>query len=132
MVVSCPVRASAVTVPRSFCVTPWPLRYRYRYARALLAGHGVAADAPSQPTNTDPVSGEGKSGVSISTVPTWDAAGHVGGASEPCPNCAGAHAARPLAADGLSVMPAGRVTRASFRVAVAWPVGSSFWGTCKS
>ena len=51
-------------------------------------------------------------GVSTETVPIFDAAGQATGAREPLPNWASVHASRPFAADGLSPMPAGRVTSA--------------------
>ena len=44
------------------------------------------------------------------TVAIFEASGHCTGDTELNPTCASVHASRPLAADGLIVMPSGSVT----------------------
>src|ERR1700709_499386 len=62
------------------------------------------------PKYTLPVSvWPGNSGVTNSTRPISDDAGHCGGASTPKPNCSAVHGSRPLASGGVSARPAGRL-----------------------
>ncbi len=70
--------------------------------------------------------------MSISAVPTAEAAGHAMALSVPAPNCASVHAFRPLAAEGSIVRPGGSVTVASCRLALAMCAGFSSWGTWTS
>src|ERR1700728_1659509 len=71
------------------------------------------------------------SAVQISSVPTFDAAGHEGGPSmlsfsasgPPMSSCAGWHATSPVAWQGLITTPSGSVTVVSFKPEEAKPSG---------
>src|SRR4029077_7628323 len=80
---------------------------------------------------TEPCNTPGNAGVSTSTEPIFDASGHEGALAvkslrlPPCqPICASLHAARPPAAAGFTVNPAGRTTLASRNGGVASVSGS--------
>src|SRR4051812_13641598 len=87
---------------------------------------------------TEPCSGLAKIGVSTSTSPIREESGHSLGALVKCPVpepggvvkpiCAGEHAPRPLAPDGLRVRPSGNLTTDLRRCAVERPSGSSLCG----
>src|ERR1700722_11653545 len=80
------------------------------------------------PTYTPPVKDpDGRSGVSIVVVPTWEVVGHS--TLPVVPNCWSVHACSPPAAAGLRVIPSGSVTRASLSIEESRPAGSVFWGT---
>src|SRR6188474_1668261 len=70
---------------------------------------------------TLPISGpSGRGEVVTETAPTFEAAGQATGFLVPLPNCLSAHDWRPFAADGLSPIPAGRLTVAVLRWEVSW------------
>src|ERR1700679_439996 len=88
-------------------------------------------------TYTLPFKRPGSKGVDISSVPTFDAAGHDGGPSivsfslsgPPMFSCDGWHAARPVVCPGLIATPSGSTTVVSFSPGVASPSGFSPCGT---
>src|SRR4029077_6871255 len=80
----------------------------------------------------EPVRVPGSSGLWSQTVPTLEARGLGGAAALALVICAGLQEPRPSAAEGLTVIPWGRVTTAFFKGGVARVSGSSDWGTLSS
>src|SRR6202034_4823108 len=88
-------------------------------------------------TYTLPFKRPGSNGVEISSVPTFDAAGHDGGPSmvsfsdsgPPMFSCHGWHATNPVACPGLIATPSGNTTVVSFKPGVANPSGFNPCGT---
>src|ERR1700728_670836 len=88
-------------------------------------------------TYTLPFKRPGSNGVEISSVPTFEAAGHDGGPSivsfsasgPPMFPSQGWHATNPVACPGLIATPSGNTTVVSFKPGVANPSGFSPCGT---
>src|SRR4029077_6860677 len=80
----------------------------------------------------EPLSVSGSSGVTASTVPTFEASGQLAAAWLLRSICAGEHASRPSAAEGFTTIPGGSVTTASLKCDSASPFGTSLWGTRRS
>ncbi len=65
------------------------------------------------------------------TVPSRDSSGQVTGLRVPMPICAGVQALRPVAAEGLRVMPSGRLIVAVFKLRGVEFGGRVLWGTAR-
>src|SRR5436190_15619284 len=70
----------------------------------------------------------GREGVSTSTEPIFELAGQVIGLLVSLANWASVHGLRPLATEGLSPAPCGRVTLATLRLELIRPAGSGLKG----
>src|ERR1700709_358241 len=81
---------------------------------------------------TSPSRGFSSTGVFTLALPISAESGQVGGSLEPILICANEQAPRPATAEGLTVIPCGKVVTTLRTLALAKPPGSSFWGTLMS
>jgi hypothetical protein len=109
VVVNWPVASFRLTFPISFKFT----------SSADAATKSCRFGGLDCSTYTNPSSLSGKSGVSISTVPTLESEGHDGKPVVPMPSSENWQAPNPFAWPGLITIPAGNVTFVSCSVEVA-------------